>query len=62
MAARSRAMCERCKAIDGGIVSLELLRDTIADPLKLALIDEAIRDLRSEKAALHATGASTRGA
>lgn len=53
-------MCERCKAIDGGIVSLELLRDTIAETSKLALIDEAIRDLRSEKAALH--DASKRGA
>ncbi len=55
-------MCERCKAIDGGIMSLELLRDTIADTLKLALIDEAIRDLQSEKAALHANDASKRGA
>jgi len=55
-------MCARCKAIDGGIVSLELLRDTIAETPKLALIDEAIRDLQSEKAALHKNDASKRGA
>lgn len=55
-------MCARCKAIDGGIVSLELLRSTIAEAPKLALIDEAIRDLQSEKAALHEIEASKRGA
>ena len=55
-------MCERCKAIDGEIVSLEPLRDTIADTPELALIDEAIRDLRSEKAALHENDPSSRGA
>lgn len=47
-------MCDRCYAIDRELVTFQRLRATIEDDFTLVLIAEAVKDLQSERAALHA--------
>ena len=46
-------MCDRCNAINRELVTFRLLGATIEDRFTLALIAEAVKDLQSERAALH---------
>ncbi len=46
-------MCDRCRAISWEINAHQRRRRTVDDPTALALIDEVIEDLKTEKAALH---------
>ena len=46
-------MCDRCNAIDRELVTFRRLGATIEDPFTLALIAEAVKDLQSERSALH---------
>lgn len=46
-------MCNRCISIDRELAALERARSLIDDQLALALIAEAVKDLKTEKAALH---------
>ena len=55
------AMCDRCEAIDRELVSFGHLRASIEDELALVLIAEAVKDLQSERAALHADDAKESG-
>lgn len=47
-------MCDRCYSIDRELVTFQRLRATIDDDFTLVLIAEAVKDLQSERAALHA--------
>ena len=46
-------MCNRCNAIDRELVAFQRLWVTIEDQFTLALIAEAVKDLQSERVALH---------
>ena len=46
-------MCDRCISIDNELGALERFRPLIDDQLALALIAEVVKDLETEKAALH---------
>jgi len=48
-----RAVCDRCNAIDKELVSFQRLRPTIKDAFALALIAAVVKDLQSERDALH---------
>ena len=54
-------MCDRCDAIDRELVSFRHLRANVEDEFALVLIAEAVRDLQSERAALHPDGARESG-
>ena len=47
------AVCNRCNAIDRELVTFQRLGATIEDEFTLALIAEAVKDLQTERAALH---------
>lgn len=47
-------MCDRCYSIDRELVTFQCLRATIEDDFTLVLIAEAVKELQSERAALHA--------
>jgi hypothetical protein len=47
------AVCDRCNAIDRELVTFQRLGSTIEDQFTLALIAEAVKDLQSERSALH---------
>lgn len=49
-------MCDRCEAIDRELLSFQRLRANIEDQFTLVLIAEAVKDLQSERSALHADG------
>jgi len=51
-------VCDRCNAIDKELVTFQRLRATIEDKFTLALIAEVVKDLQSERTALHADDAS----
>lgn len=46
-------MCDRCNAIDKELVNFQRLRPTIKDAFALALIAAVVKDLQSERDALH---------
>jgi hypothetical protein len=46
-------MCDRCKALDREIENFRHLHGIADDPLALTLLEEAIADLKAEKASLH---------
>jgi hypothetical protein len=50
-------MCDKCAAIDRELGSFRHLQATIDDEFALVLIAEAVKDLQSERAALHADDA-----
>ena len=54
-------MCARCDAIDRELVSFRHLRANIEDEFALVLIAEAVKDLQSERDALHADDARESG-
>lgn len=54
-------MCDRCDAIDRELVGFRHLRANVEDELALVLIAEAVKDLQSERAALHADDAKESG-
>ncbi len=54
-------MCDRCDAIDRELVSFRHLRANIEDEFALVLIAEAVKDLQSERDALHADDAEESG-
>ena len=50
-------MCDRCEAIDRELVGFRRLQANVEDEFALVLIAEAVKDLQSERAALHADDA-----
>jgi hypothetical protein len=46
-------VCDRCNAIERELDTFERLRTIINDSVALALIAEAVKDLQSERTALH---------
>ena len=52
------AVCNKCDAIDRELVTFQRLEATIQDQFTLALIADAVKDLQSERAALHADAES----
>jgi hypothetical protein len=50
-------MCDKCYAIERELVSFHHLQAIIDDEFALVLIAEAVKDLQSEKATLHADDA-----
>lgn len=54
-------MCNRCDAIARELVSFQHLRANVEDEFALVLIAEAVKDLQSERAALHAEDAKESG-
>ena len=51
-------MCDRCNAIDRELLAFQRLGATINDVLALALMAEAVKYLRAERAALHPADAN----
>jgi hypothetical protein len=47
------AVCNKCSAIDRELVTFQRLWATIEDQFTLALMAEVVKDLQSERAALH---------
>jgi hypothetical protein len=54
-------VCDRCYAIDRELVYFQQLRSAIKDAFALALIAAVVKDLQSERDALHADGARKSG-
>jgi len=54
-------VCDRCDSIERQLVAFQRLRATIEDEFTLVLIAEAVKDLQSERAALHAVDADKGG-
>jgi hypothetical protein len=47
-------VCDRCNAIERELVNFERMRAGIRDGFALALIAEVVKDLQSERDAIHA--------
>jgi hypothetical protein len=54
-------VCDRCDSIERELVAFQRLRATIEDQFTLVLIAEAVKDLQSERAALHVVDADNGG-
>ena len=54
-------MCDRCRAIDRELATFRDLLATIEDKLALVLIAEAVKELQSERAALHPADSNESG-
>lgn len=54
-------MCDRCNAVERELAPFQRLRAAINDQFALTLITAVVKDLQSERAALHADDANKSG-